>query len=314
MNKMKYRLIHRIYDDVSLTSDELNMILWLSKNADDSGTVRGVYYRAYAKELSICNSQFYNLLKSLKEKGYIFCEKEYKDDIDITLLDNCFLTSGEDDEPLPDYRDYLNLNMEIFSDMDFYSKRVYAKKLILAIIVKTINDKARRKKFYRKTYSKTFYVPANEFKVYKDKLHVSMRMIKKYFKEIEKWVSSYNDSVYTEKDILSIREKDLSRPYVYLSSRHGMEHKQKPDRFDSDVTYIKMLCRRGNIDYDNVSIDDAAILITQYNNRATALKKNIRSIFEKALGAIGNILNAAGLNKYISNYLANNSNTIFPMA
>lgn len=311
MNKLKYDLIRKIYDDTSLTSDELNMLLFLAKNADDFGTVSGMYYKEVSKELSICHSQFYNILNSLQEKGYIRKTKDYSADINITMEENMFIVPDDRGNPITEYRDYLNLNMRIFEDSEFYSLKVYAKKLLLALIVKAVNDMVRRTKDGGKTYAKIFHVPANMYKIYADKLHVTVRMIKAYFKDISKWISMYNDNEYTSAEIISVQEKVIKKPEIFIKEKGKTVIKKKTDRFDSDMTFIKMLCRRKTIDSDDESLTDAAMLLSQYQNKAKEIGENIRSIAERTISSIGSMLSAAGLNKYISNYIANAKNNIF---
>ena len=310
MNKLKYDLIRKIYDDTSLTSDELNMLIWIAKNADDFGTVTGMYYKEISKELSVCHSQFYNIINSLQEKGYIKKSKDYSTDMNITMEENMFIVHDEQGNPTVEYRDYLNLNMSIFDDSEFYSLKAYAKKLLLAIIVKTVNDRARRKKNGGKTYAKIFHVPINMFKIYADKLHVTIRMIKSYFKDISKWISIYNDNEYTAAEIISVQEKVIKKPEVFIKEKGktNINIRKKTDRFDSDLTFIKMLCRRRNIENDEESLTDAAMLLSQYQNRAKEIGQNIRSIAERTISSIGSSLSASGLNKYISNYIANAKN------
>ena len=305
MNKLKYDLIRKIYDDTSLTSDELNMILWLAKNADDFGTVTGMYYKEVSKELSVCHSQFYNIISSLQKKGYIKKSKDYSTDMNITLEENMFIVSDDRGNPVTEYRDYLNMNMSIFEDSDFYSLKACAKKLLLAIIVKTVNDRARRKKNGGKTYAKIFHVPIKMFKIYADKLHITIRMVKSYFKDISKWIIIYNDNEYTSAEIISIKENAIKKPEIFIKEKGKTVIKKKTDRFDSDMTFIKMLCRRRNMESDEESLTDAAMLLSQYQNRAKEIGQNIRSIIERTISSIGSTLSAAGLNKYISNYIAN---------
>lgn len=305
MNKLKYGLIHKIYDDTSLTNDELNMIIWIAKNADDFGTVTGIYYKEMAKELSVCHSQFYNILSSLQEKGYIKKSKEYSTDINIIMEENMFIVPDEQGNPVVEYKDYLNLNMSIFEDKEFYSLKVYAKKLLLALIVKAVNDRARRKKTGGRTYAKIFHVPANLYHVYAEKLHVTIRMIKSYFKDISKWISMYNDKEFTSAEIISVQEKALKKSEIFVKEKGKTIIRKKTDRFDGDLTYIKMLCRRNNVESDNESLTDAAMLPSQYQNKAKEIGQNIWSIIERAVSSIGSTLSAAGLNKYISNYVAN---------
>lgn len=308
MNKIKYSLIHRIYDDISLTSDELNMIIYLAKNADDFGEVQGIYYKTAAKELSVCHSQFYNVINSLQEKGYIVKSKEFTSDINIIMPENAYIEPDDAGNPVPAYANYLNLNMEIFEDKRFYELKVYAKKLLLALLVKAVNDKAgRKKRGIQATYTKIFHVSARKYKVYADKLHVSLRMIKQYFKDISEWISCYNDSVYTNAEIITVKAEAVKKPTIYVTENGKVTARRKHDGFDSDRTYVQMLCRRRNTDddYEERELSDAAMLLQQYRKKAEGIGQNIRSIVERALSSIGNVLNAAALNRYISNYIAN---------
>ena len=223
------------------------------------------------------------------------------------MEENTFVVPDEYDKPVVEYKDYLNLNMEIFHDSEFYSLKVYAKKLLLALIVKAVNDRARRNKdgAISRTYAKIFHVPANLYHVYAEKLHVTVRMIKSYFKDIEKWVSMYNDREFTQAEIITVQEKALKKPEISVREKGKTVTKKKIDRFDSDLNFVKMLCRRKDIESDSESLTDAAMLVSQYQNRAKEIGQGIRNIVEKAVSSIGSVLSAAGLNKYISSYVAN---------
>ena len=298
MNKISHILLEKIYKDKKMTSDELSFMIYLGHIADDYGYARGVYYKDAVEEMGISVSQFYAVKKRLEERGYISCNKEYVEDIDITVHGNSFFIEDEEGNKIACYRDYLNLNRKVFGK-GFYKLKVNAKKLLLHIVVRGLSAKKRTKGF-----AKLWHVPKSEYTIYSRKFGISKRMIKEYFKDIEEWVSVYSEEG-NPFDIITAKEEALAAPKVQIGCSAGRKVIQKQDRFDSDVHFVKKHCRRNRIEADEDELNDAAGLISQYINKATKLCLDVRSVFIEALQAttVQAHIIARAINKYISNKL-----------
>lgn len=306
MNKMKRQLNRKIRQDSSLSSDEISLIHMLCKVCDDFGWTRGVYYRYAAEELKICRSQFYRLVKSLKDKGYIRTEKNDISDMDIFICDNSFVVYADDEnmEPVTEYKDYINLNMEVFNGQ-FYQLKGIEKRILYALTDETVTTNASRKKNGRHLTGKIFRIHSKIYKSFAETFGVKVRTVKEAFKNLKDYISIYYDEEYTGKDIITVKSSLLSKPLIWITEKGNQVQRKKTDNMDGYMECVKMLCRRRNIEADIQSITDTAGLMVQYKNKAQAKGIGITGAIAKAIDAVGSILNAAGVNKYISNFLAN---------
>lgn len=306
MNKIKYDLLKTIIYDTKLTNDEINMLIYLAKVCDDMGTVEGVFYKEYCYDYKISYSQFYKLLKNLENKGYIFVEKMYREDVDITLLNNSFIEPGDDYEPVAVYKDYLNLNMKIFEiTSGFYDLKSNAKKMLLHILVQGINNAARANKNRKfdegKAYAKIFRVTGRICCTYSNILHVSKRMVKQYFNDIKKWLSFFSNKDIS-RDILTVKEEEIKKPDIQVTEHKEIILKKKTDRFDSDMMFIRKHCRRYKLEADGQALRDTAMLVSQYQNKAKQINHDIRmEIIEAITKCCVNILSASSVNRFLSN-------------
>lgn len=306
MNKIKYDLLKTIIYDTKLTNDEINMLIYLAKVCDELGTVEGVYYQEYCNDYNISYSQFYKLLKNLENKGYICVEKMYKEDLDITLLNNSFIEPGEDYEPVAVYKDYLNLNMKIFEKKSgFFELKSNAKKMLLHILVQGINNAARANKNRKfdegKAYAKIFRVSGRIYNTYANILNVSKRMIKMYFEDIKKWLSFFSNKDIS-RDILTVKEEEIKKPDIQVTEHKEIILKKKTDRFDSDLLFIKKHCRRYKIEVDGQALCDTAMLVSQYQNKTKQVKHDIRmEIIEAITKCCVNLLSPPSVNRFLSN-------------
>ena len=310
MNKMTRQLNRKIRQDSSLSSDEISLIHMLCKVCDDFGWTRGVYYRYAAEELKICRSQFYRLVKSLKKKGYIKTEKNDISDMDIFVCENSFVVNGNNMEPMAEYKDYINLNMEVFNEK-FYQLKGIEKRILYALTDETVTTNASRKKNGKHLTGKIFRIHSKIYKSFAETFGVKVRTVKEAFKNLKDYISVYYDEEYTGKDIITIKSSILSKPLVWITEKGKQVQRKKTDNMDSYMECVKMLCRRRNIEADIQSITDTAGLMVQYKNKAQAKGIGITGAIAKAIDAVGSILNAAGVNKYISNYLANAKDMVF---
>lgn len=111
-----------------LTNREMDFLLYVARYQDENGTVRGVYYKDLCRNnrenFHMCKQTFYNVLRSLKQKGIIQYVQNMKGDYDITIKDNKGYNPQE--KAL-----YIGINRAMFRSKAFYSMRAKEKYLLL---------------------------------------------------------------------------------------------------------------------------------------------------------------------------------------
>lgn len=198
MQKLSSELVKRILS-AGLTQSELANLLQISRIQDSSGHVRGVSYKYTCEILKKCNQTFYNAKNGLIEKGFI---RVYKDktmhlDMDIFILYNNF--SNQDFS-----KGYIDLQMKIFDDEDFYKLSANEMALALDLLRMKYNDATVRqgkptKEFIEK-YKKTFHVTERTIRRYLHNLKTYFIITcfnhKYFFKLKEKWKKNTKEPGY----------------------------------------------------------------------------------------------------------------------
>ncbi len=73
-----------------LTSKEINFLLYVAMYQEENGKVYSVYYKDVCDKIRISVQKFYDIVKSLEEKGIIAVQKNEACDISVVLLGNDF--------------------------------------------------------------------------------------------------------------------------------------------------------------------------------------------------------------------------------
>lgn len=89
MYKLKNSYIDRMVQS-KLSSREIDFILYLARIQDDYGWIHCVYYKDVCEAISISVQKFYDIMRSLQQKGLILYEKSGQVDYRICLTDNDF--------------------------------------------------------------------------------------------------------------------------------------------------------------------------------------------------------------------------------
>jgi len=169
--KLKSKTFEKIIQ-AGLTSSELNFIVYLSHFQDDTGMIIGVYYKDICEAIKISYQTFYDVLRSLSEKGIISYKKKNYDDWDITILNNDFSYENAVKEG------YINMGLDIFSDPEFFSLKAPEKLLAMHIIRASGAGKRRYCISIEKFYEK-----------FKNILGVTKRVLQGYIKNLRKFFS-----------------------------------------------------------------------------------------------------------------------------
>lgn len=275
MQKMKFDLYNRIMYDNTLTRNELHFLFWLAAHQDITGLVTGVYYADMAKELNLSTSGFYYVRDSLEQKSYITWEKNFQTDMDIQLHGNSFLVDGE-----AVYKNYVDLNIAIFTDKHFFNCKAGAIRLAMYLIKRVESAEAvtmANSPVYSGAVAekvrKLWFSPIKLFKVLKSLLKVDVRLIKEYFKELKEWIGNAdiqkNGIVYS---VITVLKESLVRP--------GNQKTKSYAERKSYIQKVKTFCRRMKIPISDTdrNLTDTADLIRQYQKLAKEAGCNIYTL------------------------------------
>lgn len=245
-----------------LTGYEIDFVLYISKFQNVHGVVPGVYYKEVMAALGLSTQQFYNIKKSLIEKGIIKSEKKSYYDHDITIIGNDSSEKGYLKQG------YINTNKSVLSSAKFKKLKPNAKLMALDLIkiTETTSKKQRTKSFkiqVGKLYQK-----------YKTFFGVTERVVRRYLKEL--------------KELFTIGIKDhlyyITPKSGLLDSRSGLfEREQKTEIENENENEIRTICRRKRVNTDEDSITSVAKLIEQYRSTAKNLKKDILDIIHSSI-------------------------------
>lgn len=255
VQKIDNRIIDNMIDD-QLSSKEIDFMLCISRFQNDYGYIPGIHYKAVCQELGISFQAFYDIKKSLQEKGYIKVEKKNKIDHDITILNNVFVT--EEDIK----KGYLNTNHHMFYDKEFTSLRAGAKLLGMFLLrqcyFSRLNDSEYRKN------TKDFY------KEFTKRFHVTKRVLRSYLMDLKKFFSIglVNKMYYV---------RPMTKVFRHPGSKSENEREQEHQ--------INVICRRNHVKEASESkkMKDIYTLVRQYKKDAQSMSVNIYSAIQKAI-------------------------------
>lgn len=312
MQKIKYTYFDRMIT-ADLSRIEERFLFLLAKICDESGCATGIYYKSITKLLECDDSTFYEIRDRLTEKNFIKWEKNHAADIDIKMVGNSFMVMGEDGIIKPVYSDYVDININIFQDPEFYKCRAGAIKMAMVFVkrvaangaITETNSIAADKKSAEEK-RKLWYLPFNEHKKMAGLLQVKTRMIKDYLKELQPWISVANKIEKEGKayDIITVKKKSLERP-IYETTKRGKRAIEKvyADRYWY-MYFIKTYCRRNKIEENDISLSDTADLIKQYRDEARKKGLNIMHLICKAIRNVASsILNSINVHKALRGLL-----------
>ena len=246
--KIKYSLLDRLCD---LTNKEVDFLIHIAHYQDETGFIRGIYYRDVCAACGMCKQTFYVVMRSLEAKGIIKVRKA-EQDYDILILDNDFSYAGSYNEG------YINVSRAVFDSEKF--KRLRAKEKILMLhFMKMTHENAksyqiRTENFYRK-YTELLKVTKKALRGY---LH-SLKMFFSIGKKEGKYFITFLARVFKARRI----ESETNQ---YIGHR------------------MRTSCRRNK--YKNVEssvIDDMVELAKQYRPYAREQEYDIFDIISNCL-------------------------------
>lgn len=290
MNLMLATKLDQILDvksNESLTSNEINVYLRLFKMQNKDNYVQGVHWRELVNFLKISKSGYYYSIVELENKGYIKREKLNRMDTDIIIQDHDLNGLISNLEKSQNHDKYINLNMNVFNDKEFYKLKANEKRLILLFI----------KRLTGQNDGKLFYDPGNEFEVYAKELGVDKlpegvdkkdnpyRCIKKYFNNIKQWIQVSDDIVINGKvkHIVTLLKGTTNMPKRLFTQSRGLKEKNIYAEYDCQEHILKTFLRRNKIEYNDQNLADTTWLIRQYKNRFKNAKEDIYSYIKSSI-------------------------------
>lgn len=291
MQKIKRDLYDRLILE-KLSKLELAFIFLLAKNCDENGNVEGIYYAETSKKLNCSEAMFYLLRDSLEKKKFISWTKNNSADIDVKLLGNEF-TVDENNEI--EYKEYIDINIEIFNEPKFFECKAKAIQLMLYIVkcvaskgaITLANTKSANPRIAQS--KRTIWTDDidKKYKELASLLGVTRRAIKEYIIDLAKWmeVKKSNDNVtndkHKDKDIIVVLKDALIKP-KYQANKNSKKNEKNiyPERYRY-LHFISTIVRRNKIISDKNNISDIADLIFQYIKISKDKNKDIFTIIKR---------------------------------
>ena len=253
MQKLSSELVKKILQ-AGLTQSALANLLQIGRIQDSSGRVRGLSYKYTSNILDKCNQTFYNAKKELEEKGFIQTSKDNRLDIDVQILNNNFYNHDFS-------RGYIDLQMKIFDDEDFYKLSAHEMALALDLLRMRYNDDTAAQGKDTKLFIQT----------YKDAFKVTERSIRRYLQHLRKY---FNINCYNHKYFFKLKEKWKKDS----SPGHAVEE----DKYREHVAQVA--CKRANAkNQPDRVINDLKGLVKQYTKEAKEACADISALVIEAV-------------------------------
>ena len=246
--KIKYSLLDRL---CNLTNKEVDFLLYVAHYQDDYGRIRGIYYRDVCQACDMCKQTFYDVLRSLQQKGvitYVRADRDYN----ITILDNDFSYKGSYEEG------YINVSRSVF-DTDKFNKLRAKEKIFVLHLMKVTHENA--KSFQIRT--------ENFYKKYTELLGVTKKVLSGY--------------LHSMRSFFSVGKKDGKYFITFLAS--VFKSKRNVSETDQLLGHeVKTDCRRSKIkEIDDQAVEDTMQLVKQYRHDANERGVNILEIVQECI-------------------------------
>ena len=256
MQKISIEVLEKAIEE-KLTSAEVDMLLYIARFQDETGTASGIYYKDVCESINISYQGFYDCKRSLQNKGLIYAEKCNYYDWDITILNNSFI--GKENYG----RGYVSVSSKMVKSSVFRKLRANAKLMALYLLREwSIN----RKKAKCESYS---ILKENFLSKFKE-LGFTNRMTRAYLGELKPFLSVYLEN--GRKYFLTFKKSE-----VYNAGESENEEKRLHD-FDT-------ACRRNKVkEIEEETKRDILTVLRQYHVKVVKkLDFNLSSVVEQSL-------------------------------
>lgn len=269
MQKIKTSICKKLISE-DLTETALCLMLYIAGMQDEKGLVVGVHYKEMCRELGFAVQTFYNALYLLKEKGFIDCQKNSRDDLDVRILNNDF--SDRDFSC-----GYLSLRSPVFDPGIMRKLKAREIQMLIDLTMLCRSNGGRwmiGKDMCYKRYQELFGVSARAVQKY---LHA----MKKFFDIF--WRRSKSDGrilyIFSLKRVssggrkLQSDEKILDEHFVKVESRRHRIKDAEPDEIRQTAALIrqyKAIAERNRLEILTLlreCIEDSLAIINEFKSR-----------------------------------------------
>lgn len=255
MQKLRRVVLDKMIE-ARLTALQVDMMVYLSRYQNDDGSVSGVYYRDVCRDTGMSNQSFYNVLRSLRDKGLIEMQKNSSSDWDIRILDN----DCSDQRMIG--KQYINTNQGMFYSPVF-AKMKGPEKLLSMFFLRRCGENHGG---FRKSAKDFIEDLTKDFEITKRMLILYLKKVKAFF---------------------SIGRKNNM---YYITARKATTQKSTSEEARLNRHLVLTACRRLGIrDASESSIRETANLPAQYKRvirKKQAETQNVPSIYDAIRGAL----------------------------
>lgn len=250
MQKLANSILEKLFK-CNITAKEIDFLLYIARFQNQHGCVQGVYYRDVCENAKLSYQAFYDVKKSLTEKGIITTQKNYTGDWDITILDNDFSTKESFG------RGYINLGHYIFTQENFRKMKAGTKLMAMDILKINMTGGTKyeigTKKFYKK---------------YMELLSVQKKIVEEYLREIKLF---FYVGIKDKKYFITLRDV-MKKLVKKTENEQHQEHS------------VSVALRRNRIEKSNIIERDrreVQTLLRQYN-KEISLNEDVAKHFDLA--------------------------------
>lgn len=260
MQKLANSILEKLFM-CNATAKEIDFLLYIARFQNQYGVVQGVYYKDVCKNAKLSYQAFYDVKKSLTEKGIIRTERNYSGDWDITILDNDFSTKESFG------RGYINLGHYIFEQDNFRKMKAGAKLMAMDILKINMTGGTKyeigTKKFYEK---------------YTALLSVQKKIVEEYLRELKLF---FYVGIKNKKYFIALRnvmkkflKKTENEQYQEYSIRTALRRNRitKEDITEQEQREVKTLLRQYN---KEITVNDGA---AHYFDLAAIIRRSLERI------------------------------------
>lgn len=263
----------------NLSRFSLITLLDLINISDEKGQVQ-IYYKDLVDIVQCSEAQFYNVLRDLEEIGIIKrCRnKEYKNEIDITIIDNDFTNS---------YRNYVDTNKVFFTERQYREMKAGEIRLYLYFLFRVVKQKYKYNEETNNDKNRLFYTDTTSYKKIEKQTGIKSRMVKYYCQLLKTksciCVGEQIDIKCRKYDVITINKEKTKVPTIFVTEKGKKTEIESKPLHIHWCYYIKNLCRRHGKSYDALNLNDTAILFNQYEKTAMKKNKNIYKVLTNAV-------------------------------
>jgi hypothetical protein len=184
-----------------LSSKEIDFILYIGQCQSDEGVVESVYYKDVCDNIDISTQKFYDILKSLKDKGLITHEKANPVDVRVTLCGNSF----RDGDYAAGSEGYLKISENDFAGNRFRGMKA-GSKLLFLYFHRFVNGKHMLIANFYSEFCKLFGIARKTLQIYLHELKKAKLMFVGHKRN-----KAYNYEITLRRSTVLVKKKFIDR-------------------------------------------------------------------------------------------------------